>query len=100
MKGEHGLKLKSVLRKAVRVGVREANRILRDEPYQQARNSCVDGSQRRPCLPCAETCTFGGCRGKHEGWSETNQDPGFLSIWPWQNCNVEKRQVAELSPRS
>jgi len=97
VKRQHGLELEGILRWTMGGGVREGNWVLRNKAYQQPWNSSVDGAQRRACLPGALASAPGGGRRKDEGRSDTDQEPGFLSVRPRQNRDIEN--CLRLPPR-
>src|SRR5512135_2056703 len=96
MKREYGLYLKRVLRRTVRIRVSESNRVLRNEPYQQSGNTAVYDPECGTCLPRALAgAPRRRCR-KDEGRPNTDEQPGFLPVWPWQHSEVKKCHVAEF----
>src|SRR5690349_7258620 len=100
MKREDGLELKGVERCTVGRGVREADRVLRDKPNDESRNSSIDSTERRACLPRTLASALRGCGREHEGRPNPHQESGFLPVGPRQNREIENRQIAELGSSS
>ena len=96
-KEDHRLECQSVLRRAIRPGLGEGNRILQKEADHEPGKTSVNGRERRTHLPGPFTGELGGRCREHKGRTHSEPEPRFRR-WPGRYNQIKQLHVAKVGP--